>query len=741
MNTSTTIGRLMSVTEFFNTYSVEIPRIQRDYTYGSKTEKTEQVLNKILSDIHTALTENKELVFDFIYGCTANNNSFQPLDGQQRLTTLFLLYFYAALIGHKRLNVTFIYSTRDDTTIFCKELMREFTYSENNGENLSLSQQIKDSAFYRPSFDDDPSIRSMLVVLDRIESKFDDFKKPDNPCYFWEILNNQETCPLKFYCLDIGKFSLSDDLYIKMNARGKQLTEYEIFKSKFEKYIETLDKDLMYQVAQKMDNEYSDLLWEIMDNDKKKIDDAFVYLFKNLFNIINFKNKEEKIKLNYSKKSLYQNFEDLKIQSDDILLMLDIIDVFVDINRITPNWCNVYFYKSESVLASDTTKIRFFKSDINPFIPACKGVLNNPQLVSLYAVYVAYKTYKESQDDNKWRDNLRHIRNLIEFSDDELGHPERIPSMLTEIEMIMNGKIRTITKSQFNSIQFNEEIEKENESNFWGQLYEYEDHYLLRGSLALFSKSNEFNISDFNEQSTILTRLNTFISIFDNSSIGKDREIRANLLKYGDFSQRHKKDINNRMFGFSYDSWRYIFTTSSYYPYRQIMSVIDKYPTNPQTPSINEWRYYASCNNYYNYTYVAYNSPSYGFYFFEEYHNKPLEVWLLQSSAHGDSNVMWKMLNLILKKELDGLKCKVSLDKYKTNHEVIVERMFSIDITQEGWKITDLTEDRKIDNWLSANFASEYIDGILKHTNIDYIIRMKNVISQMITNGMLTKSL
>ena len=142
------------------------------------------------------------------------------------------------------MNIAFVYSTRDDTTVFCKDLIKEFTYSQTdkNNKQLSISQQIKDSAFYRPSFDDDPSIRSMLVVLDRIESKFEDFNNPDNPCYLWDVLNSQK-CPLQFYCLDIGKFSLSDDLYIKMNARGKQLTEYEIFKSKFEKYIENQDKE------------------------------------------------------------------------------------------------------------------------------------------------------------------------------------------------------------------------------------------------------------------------------------------------------------------------------------------------------------------------------------------------------------------------------------------------------------------------------------------------------------------
>ena len=99
------IGNLTTFSEFINQYSVEIPRIQRDYTYGSGTSKTEKVLSKLLTDIRSSLENKSELILDFVYGC--NDITFHPLDGQQRLTTLYLIYFYAACCAGKPINKSF----------------------------------------------------------------------------------------------------------------------------------------------------------------------------------------------------------------------------------------------------------------------------------------------------------------------------------------------------------------------------------------------------------------------------------------------------------------------------------------------------------------------------------------------------------------------------------------------------------------------------------------------------------
>ena len=52
-----------------------------------------------------------------------------------------------------------------------------------------------------------------------------------------------ETHPaVTFHMIPLEDLGLTDDLYIKMNSRGKPLTEFENFKAHFEKTIEGLPR-------------------------------------------------------------------------------------------------------------------------------------------------------------------------------------------------------------------------------------------------------------------------------------------------------------------------------------------------------------------------------------------------------------------------------------------------------------------------------------------------------------------
>ena len=132
-----TIGSLTTFYDFIKDNNIEVPRIQRDYTYGSGTKKTNEVLKKLLDDIkNTVLDESKTLILDFVYGSENKQKMFEPLDGQQRLTTLFLIHQYAAWAsGNNEFKVTFRYSTRDNTSIFCANITdpKIFQYDSSLG--------------------------------------------------------------------------------------------------------------------------------------------------------------------------------------------------------------------------------------------------------------------------------------------------------------------------------------------------------------------------------------------------------------------------------------------------------------------------------------------------------------------------------------------------------------------------------------------------------------------------------
>jgi hypothetical protein len=241
-DTISTSARRLSFSELLKD-AVRIPIIQRDYAQGRET--AEEVRSTFLGALYQYLDENEpNRDLDFIYGSfteTEGDKYFIPLDGQQRLTTLFLLHWYLAQISDnmdklREVLLTddkksmFTYETRPSSSMFCDALLTAGKIDFNNLEENSLSKTIKNSSWYYLSWKYDPTIQSMLTMLDAIHKKFKG--KSD---FFERLIDNRI---ITFWLLDLKDFKLTDDLYIKMNSRGKPLTPFENFKAKFEQYID-----------------------------------------------------------------------------------------------------------------------------------------------------------------------------------------------------------------------------------------------------------------------------------------------------------------------------------------------------------------------------------------------------------------------------------------------------------------------------------------------------------------------
>ncbi len=252
---------------------IEIPIIQRDYAQGRK-ERFE-IRNKFLDALLSAIEEGKFIELDFIYG-NEQDNCLQPLDGQQRLTTLFLLHWYIVakenlLNLNKETLKKFTYETRTSSREFCNQLVEhgidfnKLLDSDNdaNGELLynSLSKSIIDSSWFFLSWKKDPTIEAMLIMLDAIHQKFERLGDRGN---IWEELTIRNR--ISFLHIPLKHFGLSDDLYIKMNARGKALTDFEKFKAKFEQYIIECNWEaglsFNVQFSHKIDSCWTDLFWK-----------------------------------------------------------------------------------------------------------------------------------------------------------------------------------------------------------------------------------------------------------------------------------------------------------------------------------------------------------------------------------------------------------------------------------------------------------------------------------------------
>lgn len=80
--------------EILNKWNIIIPVIQRDYAQGRIDEKTNKIRDNFIESVKYNLNNNNSMTLDFVYGKTEGLD-FIPLDGQQRLTTLFLLHWYS----------------------------------------------------------------------------------------------------------------------------------------------------------------------------------------------------------------------------------------------------------------------------------------------------------------------------------------------------------------------------------------------------------------------------------------------------------------------------------------------------------------------------------------------------------------------------------------------------------------------------------------------------------------------
>ena len=285
---------------FLAKYKIEIPIIQRDYVQGADRWKSKR--DAFVERLLSALSDNDTIILDFIYGTTFTDDAgFTPLDGQQRLTTLNLLGW--VLIQHElssehitdayRQNLNMWrsilglkYETRASSTEFCDRLfLTDVPFS------AKLSTAIKNCIWYAERWDYDPTIVAMLQMIDTIASKL---SLPSNQFNISEMTERFFTdSPIRFEVQNISKNTGIDDLYIKINARGKQLTDFEHFKVKFisllaEKHPNSEYNGLCYKdyFEQRIENEWCNLLWDyaIADyNDKTdkypRIDEYFMRLF------------------------------------------------------------------------------------------------------------------------------------------------------------------------------------------------------------------------------------------------------------------------------------------------------------------------------------------------------------------------------------------------------------------------------------------------------------------------------
>lgn len=480
--------------------SIVIPPIQRDYVQGRMDESTKRIRKNFLDALYDALVDTP-ITLDFVYGNIEGDGKLIPLDGQQRLTTLFLLYWYAAVrdgvdykdyafLGH------FSYETRFSSRDFCKDLVTRFV---PHFPCESIGKELEDQSWFALSWKKDPTISSMLVVLDDINEKFSSV--PD----LWQRLNEGR---ISFFFLSLRDMGLSDDLYVKMNSRGKPLTRFEHFKADLEKRMNKLDKNVAKRIVTKIDGVWTDLFWKCLKVDE--IDDAFLMYFNFICDVICYKRNDTTYARSRNEFDLLDRFFTVRDQKEKDLVMENI--------RILENlfdcWSTLPIHPAEfereffSELHEDG-KVRLFDmKGVLLFENCLTGYLKENgergfsfgKFVLLYALSL-YLCNREGISKDAFRRRIRIVNNLAMNSENELNdNPNRagrnrLPEIIREVDsIILEGIVPQDGKVGFNSNQLTEERAKLEwtaaNPELSESLYELEDHDLLYGQIGIVGLEN-----------------------------------------------------------------------------------------------------------------------------------------------------------------------------------------------------------------------------------------------------------
>lgn len=444
---------------------IEIPIIQRDYAQGriQETKKRE----RFLAALKKAVIGNG-ISLDFIYG-SLTNGILIPLDGQQRLTTLFLLHWYAAKcdsIDEKSWLCLkkFTYATRTSAKRFCAHLLA-FTPSFNTTDSISV--QIRDEAWFPSAWENDPTIASMLQMLDDIAKTFNDIRS------LWVALCSKRKITFCFETLE--NMGITDDIYIKMNSRGKPLTDFEHFKAELTSVIKQDDFNL------KIDTDWTNLLWAYR-GENEIIDEAFLAYFHFVSDIICVK----------ADKALQNDYFKMLPLYNDVVNVRQLetyFDCWYGIQDIEA-YFNNYFATDEY----EISKVTIYDSKTNLFRDCCEkyqGIGSRDfsirKILMLYA-FIIRNTKGKQLADTHFRRRLRIVRNLAWNSADEL-RTDRMKVLLEEVEsIILQGQILT-SNNGFSTQQKQEEQKKliwcEAHAEYVDLLFHLEDHKLLYGCIAI----------------------------------------------------------------------------------------------------------------------------------------------------------------------------------------------------------------------------------------------------------------
>ena len=286
---------------------------------------------------------------------------------------------------------------------------------------------------------------------------------------------------ISFYFIPLKKFGLTENLYIRMNARGKMLTGFENFKSEFYKYISKFNV-LLEEVKDKIEYAWVENLWDYRENDTFVVDKPFMQYLGFITEMLYYKNAK------FRAVSYETDFLDLKVlkeiysKEENLKFLIFSLDIIKKLKG----------HNNHNILWSETTTVHHILESI------LSGKRDITQLVILYSALCYF--YSGKKEDNFY-DFIRVVRNLFHNTADKSRR--EWPKLLKSISnLIRDENVYNILKDDkaddlldgFYVPQKKEEIVKAKlmdlHPGIKNILFDVEDNTYLKGNIAVLLISN-----------------------------------------------------------------------------------------------------------------------------------------------------------------------------------------------------------------------------------------------------------
>lgn len=273
-------GEEYTLANFFsNNNKIIIPDLQRDYCWGNTIGNKEKLVTEFMSSLIDLFRDNPTEAFTLglIYGYELDNKGLKGhthlCDGQQRITTLFLLLgilnrktngkFRQYLISDFELNEDgkepyLQYAIRESTLYFLSDLVCEFFLKDD----IEIIDEISIQDWYFEDYKLDASIVSMLAALKLIEEKLCEM---EDLVGFGNFVCNK----LQMLYYDMGTRAQGEETFVVINKTGEPLTPTENLKPR---YISQLQSD--QEQASKLWEECENFFWLNRTGGGKKQNDT-----------------------------------------------------------------------------------------------------------------------------------------------------------------------------------------------------------------------------------------------------------------------------------------------------------------------------------------------------------------------------------------------------------------------------------------------------------------------------------